>query len=468
MISFNSKGGIKITAYRYIKYFLVGSLWVLAFSLLLLQVFYTRFMQDDYIQLGYVSNHSLIDFLKVIWTSQGGNLWVYGFQGLLLTKSLYSVNVFFISAWTFVTISAVTVANYQIMRWFMGKDLSLLGKFKLLSIFSVSYLGFEGLFTPGLIAAFSFHQAAFSHLWPITLLIISLNFMKSNNKNLLLAFGLGLLIGNSNASESFASILCLFLILFLRNNNLIVKSNFFKYGFRFYYALLSGTLTGFLIIIAAPGFWNRAQNSVGFPDNGHELLNRFLKSIGSFSADLVTHPMVWIAFMIGTLIAIPEKQGQDKLDVVAKIRLLLCLGFILFISLTIGSTFAYVSWHQSTGLYQIFIPLTFLLGVYSKSVFGHELGRAQKSLLVLVVAFSLALMSARAGILIRERSADWDAAFKVNYCLIKENPNSKLVGAEMLYPGFNLGIEDVSTWEWMRDGYSNWVSNPKFKSEIKC
>ena len=459
---------MKISANRFIKYFLVGSLWVLAFLLLLFQMLYTRFMQDDYIQLGYASNHPLIDFLKVIWTYQGGNLWVYGFQGLLLANSLYSVNVFFISAWTFVTVSAVTVANYQILRWFMGKDLNLLGKFKLLSIFSVSYLGFEGLFTPGLIAAFSFHQAAFTHLWPITLLIIALSFLQSNNKNLLLAFGLGFFIGNSNASESFASILCLLLILLLRNKNQVVSKNFFKYGFRTYYALLSGALTGFLIIIAAPGFWNRAQNSVGFPDNGHELLNRFLKSFGSFSADLVTHPMVWLAFMIGTLIAIPEKQGQDKLAVVAKIRLLLCLGLILFVSLTIGSTFAYVSWHQSTGLYQIFIPLTFLLGVYSKSVFKHEVGRAQKSFFILVVVFSLVLMSGRAGMLIKKRSADWDAAFKVNYCLIKENPKSKLVGAEMLYPGFNLGIEDVSSWDWMRDGYSNWVSNPKFKSEIKC
>ena len=134
---------MKISANRFIKYFLVGSLWVLAFLLLLFQMLYTRFMQDDYIQLGYASNHSLIDFLKVIWTYQGGNLWIYGFQGLLLANSLYSVNVFFISAWTFVTVSAVTVANYQILRWFMGKDLNLLGKFKLLSIFSVSYLGFE-------------------------------------------------------------------------------------------------------------------------------------------------------------------------------------------------------------------------------------------------------------------------------------------------------------------------------------
>jgi hypothetical protein len=152
----------------------------------------------------------------------------------------------------------------------------------------------------------------------------------------------------------------------------------------------------------------------------------------------------------------------------SKIKLLVWLGFALFASLTFGSTFAYVSWHQSTGLYQIFIPITFLLGVYSKSVIKLELKRSQEFLLVFVIVVSLILMSARAGISFKARAADWDSAFKINYCLIRENPNSKLVGAEMLYPGFNLGIEDVSSWEWMRNGYSNWVSNPKFKSEFKC
>ena len=178
--------------------------------------------------------------------------------------------------------------------------------------------------------------------------------------------------------------------------------------------------------------------------------------------------MVWLAFLIGLIIALPEKLGQEKIILVSKIKLLVYLGSILFATLTFGSTVAYVSWHQSTGLYQIFIPLSFLLGIYSKSVLHIELRRMQRYLIVFVVVVSLILMSARAGILFKARATDWDIAFGVNYCLIKENPKSRLIGAEMLYPGFNLGIEDVSSWEWMRNGYSKWISNPKFKSEIKC
>lgn len=442
--------------------------WILALALLTTQILNTRFLQDDYFLLGAISSTNLFEFLKSVWQFQGGNLWSYGFQSLLLTPSINSVDTSAIAAWTIITVSAVALANYLILKWFMGKDIKVLGKFRWLSIFSISYLGYEGLFTPGLIAAFSYHQAAFAHLWPITLLIIALNLFINSSKNVILAFMLGIFIGNSNASESFSAIIFLLAILLLRKKSSSINHVFTKVGFKFYCSLLFGSFAGFITILAAPGFWNRAQNSVGFPSSIHDLLYRFFKSLGSFSVDLVTHPMVWLAFLTGVLVAIPEKLGRDRIVLVSKLKLLAWLGFILFASLTFGSTFAYVSWHQSTGLYQIFIPLTFLFGVYSKSLIRLNLRRSQEVLLVFVVVVSLTLMSARAGISLKARAADWDSAFKINYCLIKENPNSKLVGAEMLYPGFNLGIEDVSSWEWMRNGYAKWVSNPKFRTNIKC
>jgi hypothetical protein len=450
------------------KLFFQVMIWVPAITLLATQVVYTRFLQDDYFLLGAISNSSLFELLKNVWQSQGGNLWAYGFQGLLLSTSINSVDTSIIAAWTLVTVSVVALTNYLILKWFMGKDLYLLGNYRWLSIFSISYLGFEGLFTPGLIAAFSYHQAAFAHLWPITLLVIALGLLMSKNKNILLFFILGFFVGNSNISESFSAVVFLLVILFFRRKIQLIKNIFTASGYKFYFSLLCGNFTGFLMILIAPGFWNRAQNSVGFPDSAQNLLYRFVKSFGSFSADLATHPMVWLAFLIGLMIALPEKLGQEKIMLISKIKLLVCLGSILFASLTFGSTIAYVSWHQSTGLYQIFIPLSFLLGIYSKSVINLKLRKRQRYLIAFVVIVSLILMSTRAGISFKARAADWDIAFRVNYCLIKENPKSKLIGAEMLYPGFNLGIEDVSSWEWMRNGYSRWISNPKFKSEIKC
>jgi hypothetical protein len=91
-----------------------------------------------------------------------------------------------------------------------------------------------------------------------------------------------------------------------------------------------------------------------------------------------------------------------------------------------------------------------------------------KKMMFLMVVTSLLLVSLRATLAFEKRKTDWDHAFKTNVCLLKNDPNSKLIGAEMLYPGFNLGIEDVSSWQWMRDGYAKWMSNPKFISGIKC
>ena len=170
------------------------SIWLVALPLLASQILYTRFLQDDYFLLGFISNNSLTDFIKSVWQVQGGNLWPYAFQGLLLTKSLNSVDTVSIAAWTLVTVSAVSLANNLVLKWFMDKDVRIFGRFRWLSILSLSYLGYEGLFTPGLIAAFSYHQAAFSHLWTITLLIIALGLFINNSRNILIAFIIGFFI----------------------------------------------------------------------------------------------------------------------------------------------------------------------------------------------------------------------------------------------------------------------------------
>jgi len=446
------------------KYFL----WVTALVLVYMQISNTKFLQDDYIVLGHLSNQNWIDWVRAVWQAQGGNVWPYGLHAFLLSSSASSVNTTVIAIWTVFVIAAVTFSNYCILKWALGIDFNLIGKFKVLTIFSISYLGFEGLFTPGLIAAYSYHLASFSHLWPITISIIAFYLISKGSKNLLLALILGLFIGNSNIAESFAVLVTLISIFLLRNKKIYAVTELFRNSSRFYYSLLSGVIIGFTAILLAPGFWNRAENSVGLPSSGDEFVRRFIKSFSSFLADLLTHPMVWLAFLIGVLISGAKKTGNEKITLTNQIKLMLFFGFILFASLTIGSTFAYVSWHQSTGLVQVFIPLTFILGFYSQSIFSFNFSRVNKVFLLTFIIISLTAISLRAGILMDKRASDWDNAFEVNYCLIKKDIRAKLVGADMLYPGFNLGIEDVSKWEWMRNGYATWVSNPNFKSKIMC
>ena len=444
------------------------SLAIIASLLLLSQASNTRFLQDDYIVLGFLSDSTWIGWLNEVWQGQGGNLWPYGFHALLLTSSVHTVNTSLVAIWTLFVVAVVTLCNLTIFKWVLGGNIKMLGKLKIMTIFSISYLGFEGLFTPGLISAYSYHLASFSHLWPIALLIFALYQMSMGSRNTFLAFVLGIFIGNSNIAESFTAIICFAIMFILRKKELFLTKEFYAKSRRFYYAVFSGTIIGFIVIIISPGFWNRAENSVGLPSSVSEFVRRFFRSFSSFFADLLTHPMFWLSFLIGILISQPIKSFNDRSNLINKIKLLLSIGLILFGSLTIGSTFAYVSWHQSTGLYQIFIPLSFLLGFYSKSLFNLNFSKSMKKTFLCIVVTSLLLLSLRATLAFEKRETDWDNAFKTNVCLIKNDPKSKLIGAEMLYPGFNLGIEDVSSWQWMRDGYAKWISNPKFISEFKC
>jgi hypothetical protein len=444
------------------------SLSIAAILLLLSQVFNTKFLQDDYIVLGFLSDGSWIGWLNEVWSSQGGNLWPYGIHALLLTSSVHTVNTSLVAFWTLFVVAAVTLCNLIIFKWILGDDLKILGKLKIITIFSISYLGFEGLFTPGLISAFSYHLASFSHLWPITLLIFALYRMSIGNRNLCLAFVLGIFIGNSNIAESFAAIICFIIMFILRKKDMFVTREFYAKSKSFYYAVFSGLILGFTIIIISPGFWNRAENSVGLPSSASEFIRRFFRSFSSFAADLLTHPMFWLSFLVGILLRNSVKTLNEKAIIINQIKLLLSLGLILFGALTIGSTFAYVSWHQSSGLYQVFISLSFLLGFYSKTIFNYNSSESIKKIMLVITVISLLLLSLRANLAFEKRETDWDNAFKINVCKIKKDPKSKLIGAEMLYPGFNLGIEDVSSWEWMRSGYSQWVSSPKFKSKIDC
>ena len=58
---------IKASPKEICKYFL----WVTALVLLYLQISSTRFLQDDYMVLGYLSNQSWLDWVSAVWQIQG-------------------------------------------------------------------------------------------------------------------------------------------------------------------------------------------------------------------------------------------------------------------------------------------------------------------------------------------------------------------------------------------------------------
>jgi hypothetical protein len=265
-------------------------LFTVTFSLVSIQILSTRPLQDDYFLLGALADSSWFNIMKNTWEWQGGNLWPYGAQAIIVQNSVYSNNFTVIALWTLITLIITTCANFVILKWALGKNFRLIGRFKILTIASLSYLAFEGLFSPGLIAAYSFHQTSFAHLYPISLLFISLYLIEKEFNKLSVGILLGILIGNSNASESLAAISILLLLYLLSGTELLRSIYVFPKKNRFFYGLIFGGITGILLIFLAPGFWNRANNSVGLPNSPSELLSRFFRAIASFSADVLLIP----------------------------------------------------------------------------------------------------------------------------------------------------------------------------------
>jgi hypothetical protein len=91
--------------------------------------------------------------------------------------------------------------------------------------------------------------------------------------------------------------------------------------------------------------------------------------------------------------------------------------------------------------------------------------RHAKSLLIFTSVVMI-LTFFRIGAFGMTRAETWDRNLQLNVCNLRSDPDAVLYGAEIRYPPFKLGVEDVNTWKWMRDKYAGWVGN--IPNQIKC
>lgn len=423
----------------------------------LLLAFFMRPIQDDYFNLQSVQHMGVLGYLSDTWNSHGGNMvqflihcivilpttksFVFWNLGLffLVTEVLVFFTVKTLLGWLFNTISA------SIRFW--------------ISLLSV--VGFEGLFVPGFLGAYGFSLATLAHLWPVLAFVVGLVGLKRFRGSSIVALLLGLIAGNSNLGES--AFACgawlLVLVAFFRVEEFETKSGL-KKDLSFY-LLGIGSLVGTMGIAAAPGFWNRASDQVGLPHSLSDFVKRFAKSFASFTADGLSHPMFWVLLLLGILVA----KTLPKSDLILggfKFKMLAVGTGLIWTALILGSTFAYPAWHQSMGMYVLLFPFAFCFGVAKKV----EL--SQKTITVALVVAGIVMTAAflRIGILGINRSLMWDRNLQTNVCLLKKNPDAKLLGAEIQYPPFGLGVDDVNTWDWMRNKYAGWVA--AVSSDINC
>ncbi len=431
-------------------------------ALVLLSGFRIRPIQDDYLVLSATSSGSLKEFLASIWESQGGNLFPYAMNAILLAPSRDQVNFTGLIIYYFLTVVAAGLSSLFLISLTLNIKIRRLGFLTGFTIFSISIVSFEGFFVPSFIGAFSFSLASLAHLWPVILMVFTFVIYRNAPALSPLAFILGLLVGNSNAGESFSALIIALALVFHLMRQRQIRSK----RFLFASALTAGLFLGLLFMVSAPGFSNRANNSVGFPDSRDDFIRRFIKAVVSFPADSLTHPGIYIAFFLGFL-AFSKFQDLINVNELAKgIIKLLSVYLVLITSLIAGGTLAYTSWHQAFGLSLLLAPLAFSFGLFIGSKFSKHNARNFRGIfLVMVLVFSMILV--RSGLTISARANAWDKNLLHNICAIQNDSLNNLKGAELRYPPLGLGIEDIQTWPWMKTNYVEWVKGlNEFRSKL--
>lgn len=416
-----------------------------------------RPIQDDYATLSLISNNGLFGYLRLMWESHGGNLTPMLINGLFLYPSLYELNFWALSLFPIVNYSLLVlsiIASSAVLNPFPGRSFT---RIQIFTFANLVFLGSESIFSPQFLEITLFSSAVLVHLWPVFYFFLVLGLLNRKNRTSLAPFFiLGFMSGNSNIAESlFIQLSCL-LIFVLKKYRMSLQIKLKEL-----YVFAFSNLVGAITIIVAPGFWVRAneKNSQGLPNEFGEFAVRFAKSLFVFSADIASHPMLLVFIIIGYKLSNGNSSFLSRTTGFAFL-----LFILLFLSLVIGASLAYPAWHQSISL----VPLTPFFGLTlgdwlrAKKKCSHRSVFGIYTLVILVVLIALT----RAFLGIAQRAQQWDSTFTHNACIVLSGKLESLNGTETIYPISNLGIEDMNRWPWMRDAFTEWVSNPKFSTII--
>lgn len=423
-----------------------------------LLAYFMRPIQDDYFNLQSVQQLGVFAYLQNTWQSHGGNMIQFLIHCIVILPSTQSFSFWNLGLFFLLTQFLCFWSLRIVLNWLLPTSTrSILFWIPLLSL-----AGFEGLFVPGFLGTFGFSLATLAHLWPVMALLVGLLALRVFPGSWVVAFFLGLVAGNSNLGESAFAIGALF-FLFIADLRFVNLAD--RVGIQIdknYFFLAVGTILGSIGIVAAPGFWLRASDQVGLPNSLPEFFFRFAKSFTSFTADALTHPMIWVFFFSGVIYAarvVPDLSG----NFILRFKFIVSGSGLIWLALVLGSTFAYPSWHQSMGMYLLLFPTIFAAGL---CINNQRLKKASAGLLALSSLIML-LTFIRIGILGVSRSQAWDKNLIQNICALKTDPVAELQGAEIRYPPFDLGVEDINTWKWMRDKYVKWVDSIPINIDCK-
>ncbi len=418
-----------------------------------------RPVQDDYSLLADISEKGFFGYLALVWETHGGNLTPMVLNAGAVSTALNSFNFFSIAIFSILTFLLVGVSAWIATSQIRINGFGLPATISIFLIFGTLF-GFEGIFSPGLIGAYFFSSASAVHLWPLIFSLLGVYLASKKSSSVLVIFLLGFFAGNSNIAESLAILITTFLLLvfpskFSHDYSLIKLRLFF-----------SGVLIGAIIIIASPGFWTRATQNTddGIPSSVPEFVIRFSRSVSIFAVDLLTHPSLYIFLALGYLF---QKKFTSSSAILVKWNYIEILFCAMLFSLILGATFAYPAWHQSLGLLFL-IPcasFTFGLRLGNRTEFFNPNNTSRIAQILAVLLFCLI---ARADVLVFQSGSKWPESNATNICALREDGEASLSNPEIHYPLFNLGVEDVQTWPWIRTTYVRWISKVHAADLIDC
>ena len=140
---------------------------------------------------------------------------------------------------------------------------------------------------------------------------------------------------------------------------------------------------------------------------------------------------------------------------------------MLYLLLVFGTTLGYPAWHQSLGLFVIMLPAMFVSGATVETHILDIVFKFGKNFFYPVLLFCVCL-SITSSMLVIDRAHRWDSAFRFNVCAIDQDKTSVLQGAEIIYPIFDKGIEDIQSWDWMKKAYILWIKSQNFSGFSNC
>jgi hypothetical protein len=429
-------------------------------NLLFVFSFFVAPVQDDYSVLSQVSSMGMRDFIQWHWNFHGGNIVPMALSSISLITAIDSFNFISLKLYVLTTfIILIFSIRFYLLSKFQSKNADVIQ----LSYFIIAgtIFGFEGIFTPGFLGAYSFSLASLVHLWPVCFFLVGVVLCGHANKHWVILLTLGFLAGNSNIAESVAFISTLLVILIIKRKNKLIVINMSNLS-RFVLGILLGTI----MIIASPGFWIRAQYKVegGIPSTFSSFISKVLQSTVFFTADILTHPVLYIFLIIGVFFGARYKVNSDYFKDHRAAEILFAS---LFFTLIIGSAFAYPAWHQSLGLLSLLPYVSFKIGVKFSEFIPTGNVRFLKRFLVflLLLLFSLTI---RSGYLHLDRVLSWNESNNMNVCALRYDTKSAISFTEILYPPFRLGIEEVQSWQWIKDSYLDWIKTNNSSQNIEC